>query len=280
MRTEIMTITPEIAGDWLAINTHNRRMKDRWVSELAGRISRDEWRLNGEPIIISEAGVLIDGQHRLAAIIMANKPIESVVTFDAPEESYETVDTGRARQFQDTLYVNRETNYARLAAMLAWEYRLDHGVMHRVLVNPSHAELAETLEKHPELREAAARGHEVAKASRLMPDSLAAWLYHKFGAFDEVKAQSFFASLIDGANLPPGSPILALRERLIANRTSPSKLVKSHLAALVIKAWNAYLAGHELLICSWRSDEAYPVIGHVPTDAARSRVLRTLARKE
>lgn len=276
MRTEIMTITPEIAGDWLAINIHNRRMKDPWVRELAGRISRGEWALNGEPIIISETNVLIDGQHRLAAVIMANRAIESVVTFDAPDSAYETVDTGRARFFQDKLYVDREVNYARLAAMLAWEYRLDHGHMRRVNVAPSHAELATTLDRHPELREAAMRGHEVGKASRFMPDSLAAWLYHKFCQMDEVKAADFFAGLIDGTNLEPGNPVLALRERLIANRASPSKFVRPHLAALVIKAWNAYYAGNRLSILVFRTDEEFPTIGVVPRTTASSRRLRAM----
>lgn len=273
MRTEVMTITPEIAGDWLAINTRNRRMKDAWVRELAARIERGEWALNGEPIIISEDNVLVDGQHRLAAVIVANKPIESAVTY-VEGFPYETIDQGRPRYYQDKLYVDREQNYSRLAAILAWEYRLDHGVMHLTRVRPSHTELTETLERHPELREAAMRGHEIAGIFRFIPSGLATWLYHKFCEMDEPMAQEFYGACISGANLSPGSPILALRERLISNRSGTAKLNAIHLAALVIKAWNAYHAGHDLLVCVWRSGEAFPAIGDIPRSTSRARARR------
>ena len=51
---EVVTITPELAEDFLKMNTHNRRKDEDTINTYASSLRRGKWILNGEPIIISE----------------------------------------------------------------------------------------------------------------------------------------------------------------------------------------------------------------------------------
>ena len=54
-------------------------MQRSTIQSYANDILKDRWQLNGETIVFAESGVLKNGQQRLAAVIMANKPIQCVV---------------------------------------------------------------------------------------------------------------------------------------------------------------------------------------------------------
>lgn len=78
--SNVEIITPELAKEYLQKNVNNyRKLQRSRVYKYAADISRGLWRLNGEPIIFSEDGVLKDGQHRLAAIVYANKAVKMLV---------------------------------------------------------------------------------------------------------------------------------------------------------------------------------------------------------
>lgn len=78
--TKVETITPEIAKEYLAHNTDNfRKLSRRTVRKYANDILHGKWELNGETIVFDENGVLKNGQHRLAAILMAKKPMQVIV---------------------------------------------------------------------------------------------------------------------------------------------------------------------------------------------------------
>ena len=74
---KVETITPKLAEKWMEANKNNRPLRRSLVGRYAGAIRRGQWELNGESIKFDEDGVLFDGQHRLAAVVEANKPIKS-----------------------------------------------------------------------------------------------------------------------------------------------------------------------------------------------------------
>lgn len=80
-KTTIESITPEKAKEYLRANTKNyRKLSRQTVKNYAADMKLGKWELNGEPIVFSESGVLKDGQHRLAAIIMSGATIVTAVT--------------------------------------------------------------------------------------------------------------------------------------------------------------------------------------------------------
>lgn len=71
----IETVTPMKAARWLKRNIANRRVSPKVVRNYAGDMSRGEWLLNGEAIKFDRDGNLLDGQHRLGAIVHNGKSV-------------------------------------------------------------------------------------------------------------------------------------------------------------------------------------------------------------
>lgn len=80
IKSAVETITPEKALEMLKQNTDNyRKLRRDVVKRYAEDILAGRWEVNGESIVFNEDGILVNGQHRLAGGILANKPFKSVV---------------------------------------------------------------------------------------------------------------------------------------------------------------------------------------------------------
>lgn len=98
MKTEIIKITPFIAEGWLKKNTNNIRAVDhRKVDAYAGMMSRNAWPTTHQGIAFDEYGQLVDGQHRLHAIMKSGKSIFSLVSFDVQSDAVTVIDRGLRR---------------------------------------------------------------------------------------------------------------------------------------------------------------------------------------
>ena len=73
MKTEVVLVTPLLAKKWLERNTDNRDIRPSVVTGLAESITRGEWVLSHQGIAFAKSGRLLDGQHRLLAIVEANR---------------------------------------------------------------------------------------------------------------------------------------------------------------------------------------------------------------
>lgn len=102
MRSETMVITPELAGRWLTANKHNRPVLRATVRRYAEDMKAGRWELNAQGISFKENGELADGQHRLLAIIEADRPVTMMVTFGVPDTSF-IYDRGRGRSQTNVL---------------------------------------------------------------------------------------------------------------------------------------------------------------------------------
>lgn len=81
MKTQLKTITPKWAKFILDNrNNRNRRLSESFVTKLARDITNGAFITTHQGIAFDESGDLLDGQHRLAAVVMANKPITVPVT--------------------------------------------------------------------------------------------------------------------------------------------------------------------------------------------------------
>ena len=78
----IEDITPVKAREYLKKNIHNPRhgrMNRNVIRKYADDMKAGCWELNGEAIQFDEDGFLKNGQHRLAAVILANVPVRMCV---------------------------------------------------------------------------------------------------------------------------------------------------------------------------------------------------------
>jgi len=253
------TITPELAEEFLKKNKSNRPLSSKHVIALAGSIDRGEWMFTGESIKFSESDTLLDGQHRLSAIVMAGIAVDMLVVRGLPDEAFHAIDIGiKKRGLSDVLAIAGEKNYivlsAALAVIKAWEVNQEQIVAYGQF---SVQQIEEVLSRHPEIRVHASIREGVRS---MMHPSLACALSYLFSLVDADKTNTFFDRLQHGVGLDKGSPILLLRDRLFLNKASKSKLPKKEIAALVIKSFNAFEQGKSMGTLRWAENEKFPLI--------------------
>lgn len=105
MSTHVMDITPAQAAEFLKLNSSNRPVRPSWVRQLVAIIERDEWKLTHQGIAITADNSLLDGQHRLKAIVTAGKTVKMNVSFDCDPASFRVLDSGVRRTISDHLAV-------------------------------------------------------------------------------------------------------------------------------------------------------------------------------
>ncbi len=103
-RVDVLEITPQIAASILANkNMNNRRISKTYVDSYAQDILNDRWELTNQGIGFYKDGNLADGQHRLAAVVKANKPINITVTTGMERDAINGVDQHKKKSANDIL---------------------------------------------------------------------------------------------------------------------------------------------------------------------------------
>lgn len=259
-RVAELTVTPDIAKTLLASNLRNRSLRPWRVSDLARAMTRGEWMVNGETIKLSPDGVLLDGQHRLAAVVESGLSIQMMVAYDIDPAAQETIDTGARRSLGDALRLRGLTDTTNLAAALVWLWRLRTGRLQRGNARgkdrPSHQQLLSLLESDPGLLDSLVVGRAVNKQIRYSV-GLATALHYYLAEIDADDSAAFFSQLASGLNLDVDSPLYALR-RYIALMDRGTEINILRLAAVTIKAWNDWRDGAPRALLVWKSGGACP----------------------
>lgn len=260
----LVTVTPKLAESLIETkNKHNRSVDHARVDQYAADIRRGEWMVNGEAIKISADGQVLDGQHRLLAVLEAGMSIDTLLISGLPPASQETMDQGKARTFSDVLKLRGEKDYCVLAAAtrIVCVYERD-GVpfSQGYKAAPSNNQASRTLERNPGIRESCALANKLRRP--WLTVSTAGALHYLLSQADEdgAGASDFFTRLMTGENLERSSPIYTLRERLIGEHytTDERRLQPKVKLAFIVKAWNAYQDGTPLLRLRWNPGGAHP----------------------
>ena len=126
-------IDPKKAQTLLNLNADNQRnLKFGALARIVQSLRKGEWVMNGQPIIISRTGRLLDGQHRLSAVVTTSIPIETYVVRNIDDSVMNTIDTGVARNPNDVFLMNGIKSGSVIAAALNFKARyskplIDHG---------------------------------------------------------------------------------------------------------------------------------------------------------
>ena len=112
IRTQAMDITPAMAERWLKNNFINRPIRWDTVKAYARDMVNGVWVLTHQGLAFNDEDHLIDGQHRLHAIIMAGVTVQMMVTFGLPSKingkevtTMDAVDRGATRSVGDQLSI-------------------------------------------------------------------------------------------------------------------------------------------------------------------------------
>ncbi|MCG3181420.1 MAG: hypothetical protein BIFFINMI_03813 [Phycisphaerae bacterium] len=99
-----ITVTPSQATRWLDNqNNLNRPVIRAVVKRYARAMKAGQWRLTHQGIAFDPHGRLLDGQHRLWAVVEADVPVEMHVWFNVPADEAMVIDGGKGRSIADQL---------------------------------------------------------------------------------------------------------------------------------------------------------------------------------
>lgn len=249
MEVKLVEIDPELAAELLNRRLPNqRRLRYQHVKKLAEDMKNGDWKLTGDTIKISIAGELMDGQHRLQAIRLANITLVMPIAFGVEEKSYEVLDQGLKRGFPDVLAHYGIENNTVVAASMAW---LEHYILTRKFdrggVRKSIPTLMKLWEENQEIMLYASMGKKVEKKFRFPAAGLTAAFY-VFSITETEDVEYFAKTLTEGTNLQESDPIYTFREVLQDRLSLPAnrRHGNSHYMVLLIRAWNAYARGNDL----------------------------------
>lgn len=108
VETAKVEVTPEMAKKLLKnCNKQNRRINNKFVETYKRDMEAGHWYSDVDYIAFDKNGTLINGQHRLKAVSLAN--IKSVLLkFDFNVEQHISMDTGNIRKYTDQVSISKK----------------------------------------------------------------------------------------------------------------------------------------------------------------------------
>lgn len=251
-------------SDRAPVGRCNRPFDKGLRDHYAGQMLRGEWKLTHQGIALDVDGVLVDGQHRLAALVKAAEIDPKVsfvteITYDLPADTMAVIDTGKSRSAADLLAFEGEANRVVLASAirLCWIYDTygpDTAWKQRI----SRAQMTDYLKGNPELRGAVRLGVSVGRVTT--PSSAAAFAYLAGRVYRDAPLDEFFYGIRTGYELPEGDPRGAFRDfnARLKKSAARNRSDRVEQLALLIKTWNKWLQGLTAKNVKWAINEEFP----------------------
>jgi hypothetical protein len=278
MRARIESVSPDKARKWLEASEGvvQRTIRPRRVAQLEHAIRAGQWRTTHQGIALTEGGAVLDGQHRLHAIIAADDSVEVLVSRGVDPEDFGVIDTGASRTPSDSLKIAGHTNVNVLAAVarimlvypeVAGTVGRDWSTRSKLVTSAdilNYLDDPETLDiAHAAIAAGARVANAVARMGATTPIS-AALMFVMTSETDvtpTIRAE-FVERLVDGVLLGPRSPILAMRRWLVSDtgyvqfNHTDRRIVT---VANTVKALNEYALGTERSLTIFRfGREVFP----------------------
>lgn len=269
--TGYITITPERGEALLGINTSNRGIgKNNQVPSLIDAMTNGYWDENVSKINITSTNKLSDGQNRIFAGVSSNTTFRCLVTYGVSEEAQRVTDRRGSRTLNNDFAISKFPKTHHNAALTRTTYlRNELGASVKSLLGygqtassvsdihlydyfVEHMEAITELQKRVSRVYSSVRDLEISQSimNILVP------------AFDEISvedADCFWERLSTGVSTDENDPVRLLRMRLSSNaHNKASKIPKTVVAALIIKAWNFYMRGEKPKLLKFTSGGANP----------------------
>jgi hypothetical protein len=238
---EVVALTPCLASLLKKRNINNRNISNYNCEAIKNDILADRWTFNGESIVISDIGNMIDGQHRCEAVIQTRKTILVTLAFGAKDEARFTIDIGKPKSAANFLHMKGYGDCNNMAAAIALV--LEYQESGNIPLSYTRATKTKIIQSADELKGIQTSVDAVRNATKrgLGSRSVLAFCHYVFkkrsGA---VAADEFISKLVDGDGLHKGDPIYHCRERLLSMRGGTQPNLR---CGIVFRAWNHWRLG-------------------------------------
>lgn len=272
----LVEVTPLLASNILANrNKKNRAINKNHVLALVKNIKDNTWRFNGDTICFDTNGILIDGQHRLKAIVLGEIPVLCLFVEGLDPDTIKTKDMEiKPRNLHDLLRMDGISDANNVAAIIM-RYMALHSGMCAIRGHGSHGsgvskevKSSITIDDKYDfyyanmviIDEITAYSRMLYKRNRIISISEIGGIFchlyfDKHHSEDEIKG--FFDRLFVSSEI---NVVNELRNKLIKDLTSIRKMPGSHRQAYIAKTWNYYIKGKDVSVLSYTATKE----GNVP----------------
>lgn len=257
--TVFMNVSPEKALNWLEnANTNNRKVIDAKVRYLVREIKNGKWNLSHQGIAFGTDGVLLDGQHRLWAIVESNTTVRMPVTFNVSPEAIMTIDVIDKRTMADILTLAGENGHvcsgdlSTLKAMLG-------GYRKAPVLTPHEA--SRYLEFHDAAVRFAMKHLPMNAPKGLSNAQTRAVIARAWYSVDHDVLAEFCRLLMTGIIAPSASAatLVGLREYLMTTKRRRSRSEESQRYGMMQRALVAFLNNEPLKLLKPTMKEHFPI---------------------
>lgn len=252
VRSQWMDVDPATAHRWLENNFRNRPLSQDVVLAYARDMQRGVWVPTHQGVAFNDRDELIDGQHRLHAIILSGCTIRMMVTFGLPSKiegfemtTMDAVDRGRTRSVADQLKIQHGMKDGSIIAAIAASLATLCSAQRTRRLS-----VGQTLEIYRAFEEPVdfVIAHRVRTIGLRAVGVLAAFVFALGPERDIMEnppaIARMFQRLMSGEGLRDRSPLAALRAFLVSEDAKLlSRQTDRGLAELVLHAVNLELAG-------------------------------------
>lgn len=246
IETAFIDVTPDLANEWLNRNEINRNLDVKRIKMYASAMRLGAWQVSNDDICIDPNGMLLNGQHRLHAVIEAGVTVPMHVKFNVPTAAMGTMDRGKIRNYSQHLRFRGEQSVALLGATLRLSLQLYLGISDTGTKGDADHDVF--LAQHPEIRKSVKLADRIkASVAAATPSSIASahWLISAVQATETKAVDRFFYQIANPSNQPDGSPILALNQRLMIILQQQQKVQSREYVYLFVQAWNLHATGEK-----------------------------------
>lgn len=266
-------ITPQMAQEMLSHNTTNRAASKRHVDFYADIMKSGEWELNGEAIKFAKDGSLLDGQHRLMAVVESDTPVLFLVVRGLDKEVFKTLDTGKKRSDCDVFSIAGVKNYTCLAAIVRRVYVLrklrrsiigvgkDNGYgINQGVKMTAKSSLEEYYANRANYDKACLAACRYCSRINIIHKSEVGAMYYHLAytlGHGEQAVEDFLDNLFGAENKYP--IVTKLRDFLINDRMKKNEnsetLSNTQRTQAVTRVWNAYISGRKRVNMKWKKGD-------------------------
>ncbi len=234
MKTKVMQVTPDQARAWLARNHEsNRKIEQDRVDSYADDMRQGRWTLTHQGIAFDKRERLIDGQHRLAAVVAFGKSVPMLVCWNDEATLDDPIDRARPRSLAFLVGVTtRRVGAITCCGSLELGYRVKI---------PSVGFIQEVAERNADAFRTF--DEKIEKFERLASAGLAGALAWTFPVA-KMKTVHFAEQVIFGEMIQRGDPAFALRNWLQRNKGHGLKPWDAAMATL--KCFTSFLADEKV----------------------------------
>jgi len=239
----VWDISPDLAKKLIANNSINRPVNRKHADRIAKDMASGRWQLNGEAIVISRSGKVLDGQHRLLAVIKSGVTIRVFVVTGVEDDAMSSLGGAQRRSAGNVLAMHGYSNANALSGVTRQFALLEAGLPGAKLpISPM--EEMELIAKHPAIEKATRWISSNPVIRRSAVGAAYAYLLVKCAncGADPGPVDDFFEQLKSGVGMSASSPVYALRgrlERLAHGNCNDNR----ELIGLVFKAWSLHKRG-------------------------------------